>query len=177
MRHENEVSKDITIRDIVPLREILYLDKIEANLHEGGYKQCWLWTGSTHSNGYPRLWMDGKYHSVHRLIWQWLHIEIPQGYSIITRCQNKLCLSPHHLFAISPGETEVRRCEAVIKKTSGAKHYNTHLTHTQVCTIRHNWKRIKTRASRERLAKHYGIHYNTARAIGEHISWQSSYNK
>lgn len=59
---------------------------------------CWLWTGSTLKNGYPRFSKDGKYQLAHRLAYEFVVGPIPAGLTLDHRytCP-KICVNPAHL--------------------------------------------------------------------------------
>lgn len=62
---------------------------------------CWLWTGSTHSNGYGVILVAGNGSSLRparRVSWE-LHIgRIPKGHFVNCKCKNPTCVNPAHLF-------------------------------------------------------------------------------
>src|ERR1051326_2738701 len=68
---------------------------IGTNIHEG--RECIIWKGGLRSPGYAGLRICGKTHSVHRVIYQILVGEIPQGMEIDHKCEEKLCYNPMHL--------------------------------------------------------------------------------
>ncbi len=59
---------------------------------------CWLWTGSTDTDGYGHLTVDGKLRIVSRLSWEFFRGPIPPGKSVLHSCDNPPCPNPEHLF-------------------------------------------------------------------------------
>jgi hypothetical protein len=59
---------------------------------------CWLWIGTTLSNGYGTVCIDTKNILAHRHSWQVHRGEIPKGLSVLHRCDTPACVNPDHLF-------------------------------------------------------------------------------
>ena len=59
---------------------------------------CWEWTGARHTFGYGLITVGNKSLSVHRVAYAELVGPIPQGHSVLHRCDNPPCFNPEHLF-------------------------------------------------------------------------------
>lgn len=68
---------------------------------------CWLWTGSTDSDGYGLVW-QGRHVKAHRFAYALVHGAIPAGLQIHHRCEDPACCNPDHLELVSPREHQAR---------------------------------------------------------------------
>lgn len=70
---------------------------------------CWLWTGSTASQGrYGRFGAGGRVLPAHRFAYELLVGPIPDGYDIDHLCRTTLCVRPDHLEAVTHHENVMR---------------------------------------------------------------------
>jgi hypothetical protein len=59
---------------------------------------CWLWTGARSVHGYGKLGVRGRTTLAHRLNYEWHHGSIPEGISVLHRCDVPACVRPDHLW-------------------------------------------------------------------------------
>jgi len=72
---------------------------------------CWLWLGATR-NGYGVISLGGQGDGmgyVHRVAWELLVGEIPEGLTIDHLCRVKRCVNPDHLETVTLAENVSRR--------------------------------------------------------------------
>lgn len=93
---------------------------------------CWVWTASVGSHGYGNLWEGSTKtaYTAHR--WSYEHFvgPIPDGYEIHHLCENKRCVNPEHLRALTRSEH---------RQTS--EHKKTHCPHGHAYTEENTYVR------------------------------------
>lgn len=57
---------------------------------------CWAWTGALNSKGYGCVGVNGKSQLSHRVAYELLVGEIPEGLQLDHLCVNKPCCNPSH---------------------------------------------------------------------------------
>lgn len=68
---------------------------------------CWMWTGTTDSNGYGVIRMKGskyKNHLVHRLMQFVIGKEVGKGIVVDHKCHNPSCVNPEHLRSVTQAQ-------------------------------------------------------------------------
>lgn len=59
---------------------------------------CWLWTGALTTFGYGYLWSGTAHDKAHRVSYELHRGRIPDGLSVLHRCDVRMCVRPDHLF-------------------------------------------------------------------------------
>lgn len=58
---------------------------------------CWVWNGWTNGRGYGRVRINKKVFLAHRVSYENMVAEIPDGLTIDHLCCNPSCINPYHL--------------------------------------------------------------------------------
>lgn len=58
---------------------------------------CWLWTAGLNRHGYGQFKLNGRTRTAHRLAYEWLVGEIPEGLHLDHLCRVRHCVNPDHL--------------------------------------------------------------------------------
>jgi hypothetical protein len=69
---------------------------------------CWFWRGWKDKFGYGSVNWDGKMARVHRLVWEYLVCEIPDGLVLDHLCRNPSCCNVGHLEMVTQAENALR---------------------------------------------------------------------
>lgn len=92
----------------------------------GGLDSCWQWGKATK---YGVLHVGAKNLKAHRVVWEFFRGEIPHGYQIHHICEDKSCVNPRHLMAVTPGEHRELHNFAQVRALGSAKRRDrTHCT-------------------------------------------------
>lgn len=90
-------------------------DRINDRTDRSG--ECWLWTGSLHTDGYALTSFKGKTTGVHRLAYEAYVGPIPEGLEIDHLCRVRRCVNPAHLEAVTHKVNMQRRDYSPASKT------------------------------------------------------------
>lgn len=121
----------------------------------GGDDACWLWLGGCNSGGYGRFQANKNREMAHRIAWQLVNGEIPEGLFVLHNCPSgdaPRCVNPKHLFLGTQQDNVadmIRKGRLVVgkgerhgfilhpeKRPRGERHGNAKLTSEQVEEIR-----------------------------------------
>lgn len=131
----------------------------------GAEDECWNWNRPPHKTGYGQFSFGGRAMRAHRFSY-WLHYdEQPGNLCVCHRCDNRLCVNPHHLYLGTIEENLAERNEKG-RHSHGEKNHTAKLTEDQVQIIR------ESRLDPNELARQYGVYPSTIIQIRERRSWK-----
>ncbi|WP_336715353.1 HNH endonuclease [Arthrobacter sp. USHLN218] len=96
---------------------------------------CWEYSGSRDKGGYGVLKSSGKMYQAHRVAYQELVAEIPEGLLLRHTCDNPPCINPKHLI---PGTQKDNMQDALKRKriVNGERSANHKLKDSEVAQMR-----------------------------------------
>lgn len=75
-----------------------------VELGEYGLYGCWRWLSGIACNNQPSIRIQGRRHSIRRLLWEELHGRRLGKYVVRVQCEDPLCVSPWCLRRVSKSE-------------------------------------------------------------------------
>ena len=84
---------------------------------------CWLWGGSYYPNGYGQAWSKplGRGIQAHRLVYEMLVGQIPDGLQIDHICRVRGCVNPAHLRVVTCEENIMATGSTCVARKNRAK--------------------------------------------------------
>lgn len=114
-------------------------ERLWAKIAIGASDECWLWTGSLDTGGYPQIWSGpkGVMRLAHRAVYELSVGPIDDGLDVCHTCDVPRCCNPAHLFLGTATDNAVDMCmkgRNVILR--GERNPNAKLTDAQIAEIR-----------------------------------------
>lgn len=69
---------------------------------------CWMWMAGRHRSGYGVFNIKGRQHVAHRLAYEALQGDIPEGLDLDHLCRVRACVNPDHLEPVTRRENLLR---------------------------------------------------------------------
>ncbi len=141
---------------------------------KGDESECWNWNASTRV-GYGCLKHQGKMVSCHRLSYVIHHGPIPDGLVVGHKCDNRLCVNPHHLEAITQTQNIIDgivrgRSKRGVNAVRGTECYNATLSEAIVEKIRE--LRAKNGKGYRSIASALGVSPWSVKGVLENRTWK-----
>lgn len=146
-----------------------------AKVNQKSRTECWEWIGSIDKDGYGSLFSNSKRFRAHRVAWAIKHGEIPNGLSVLHKCDNTKCVNHNHLFLGTQGDN----VSDMIKKGRGSAcrgeaNPKAKLTDAQVREIRARHAIGGRRNGYRALAREFGVshpvvYYVVQRKVWRHV--------
>ena len=152
-------------------------EKFISNIAHGE-NGCWEWKAGLFSNGYGQFRIGKKKYRAHRLMWSFIHGEIPDGRIICHRCDNPKCCRPSHLF-IGTNRDNARdrdskgrgaRGKNPRKGRKGENNHQSKLNRYSVTVIREKWEQGEH--TQRELAESFGVSKSQIANIVKKRSWR-----
>lgn len=133
---------------------------------------CWGWNAFINDDGYGIIYKDGKITRAHRVSYEIFIGIIPEGLSVLHKCDNPPCSNPQHLFLGTQKDNVIdmmKKGRANFKAVGrGEDNYKNILTESNVRKIRE----FQTQGiKRNALAKQFGVSKSTINAIVSRQNW------
>lgn len=80
---------------------------------------CWEWTAAKFEDGYGAFQLNGQNRRAHRVSYEWVVGEIPDGMLIDHICHNRACVNPSHLRLATGKQNMENRSGAMRNSKSG----------------------------------------------------------
>lgn len=132
---------------------------------------CWLWQGATAPSGYGAFRWFGRTRSTHRISFELANGPIPEGISVLHRCDVRACVRPDHLFGGTVADNnedmfEKGRCARGNALRVGKR---VKLTPEQVRSIRHE---RSNGATLKLLSERFGVSMGAVGSIVKGRTWK-----
>lgn len=130
---------------------------------------CIKYLGAISKSGYGVFMIDGKSYNAHRISYELFVGKIPNGKSVLHKCDNRQCIAPQHLFLGTQADN-VKDMKNKKRNSCGIgeKHGHSKLTIIQVKEIKNF---IKLGHKHSIIAKKFNISPQTIADIKAKRSW------
>jgi len=110
-------------------------EKLRARTAPADDKGCMLWKGMRNAKGYGLVSHEQRKQKAHRLVWEGMHGEVPEGMFVLHRCDTPSCVNLLHLWLGTAAENSADMA-AKGRSKRGPEHHNSRFTAEQIIEIR-----------------------------------------
>lgn len=124
---------------MVDIRDPFVIQRFLSLCDHGSEDACWNWRGMMNTNGYGRFSLNDRHQLSHRVAFEMFIGEVPVGRVVCHRCDNRLCVNPHHLWLGTQSDNlrdAVEKGRMVHPDTRGESNGNRKLSWDSVRDIR-----------------------------------------
>jgi len=152
--------------DLTPITAAFFWSKVDIPSNR---VDCWKWTSTLNNNGYGRFWDSERecWQLSHRLAYEVLKGEIPDGLQVRHLCHNRLCCNPAHLDVGTARENSEDSAKAG-RLVCGSRSPRAKLDEEAVIRIRQNADGLTTR----QLAEAFGVSVGTISNVRNGVIWR-----
>jgi len=140
-----------------------------------GIDECWLWKAST-QKGYGQIGVKGRRapDKAHRVSWILHYGGIPNGMSVLHKCDNPICVNPSHLFLGTQADNMRDMDEKGRRISTGAKNQrgeHNNAAKLNDALVRYIREQQKIGRSNQSIADEIGVSRRTVAFVVSGITW------
>lgn len=99
-----------------PIRSNSLPARFWAKVRNAAALDCWEWTAGRDTGGYGQFSIDGRLRKAHRVAWELLRGDIPDGLELDHLCRNRSCVNPWHLEPVTHQVNAVRGLTPILSR-------------------------------------------------------------
>ena len=141
-------------------------ERFWAKVDVRGPDECWEFSGTRERCGYGQIKVKGRMLMAHRVSWELICGEIPDGLKVCHSCDNRPCVNPHHLFLGTQSDNIGDAFNKGRINNVGVNHPRAKFTEDQVLAIRSD---LRTNTE---IAKEFDVSAATIWAIKTKANWR-----
>jgi hypothetical protein len=145
-------------------------ERFWIKVKKAGPDDCWFWQTSCDSSGYGQI-SDGVRRNkiAHRVSWELEYGPIPEGLSMLHKCDVPTCCNPNHLFL---GTTQDNMTDKVSKgrEAKGSQHGKSKLIAEDIRKIRARYAGGKT--TYRELGELFGVSISAIAKVTDRRTWK-----